>query len=172
MLTNKIIYIVTVILGIVLLPVQAVSTFVLGLVVWLSFGVLLLPITLIWTVLFYFPLLGLSYLYDRIVFLRFCISIIGIPLTVMAEVFVALMPSMGEMDSRYQKLVLCGTFPYTWRFVQFQKNKIKINENDILHKIIRRVVKGNKALDKYLNGLRVEMYSRPGCNYDKQDLGW
>ena len=159
MFTNKIIHIIIVITSFIVVPVQIVTTFVLGLLVSLTFGLLLIPISLLWIVLFLGSLLGLSYVYERIVILRPFISIIGIPLAVIGDTYVALMPSMGEMDSRYQKLILCQTFPYTWKFIQFQNNKLNIGENDVLIKILREVSKA-KPLDKYLNGLRADVYSR------------
>jgi hypothetical protein len=160
MITNKIIHIIIAITGFIIIPVQMVTTFVLGILVSLTFGLLLIPISLIWTVLFLGPLLGLFYVYERIAILRPFISIIGIPLAVIGDTYVAIMPSMGEMDSRYEKLILCQTFPYTWRFLQFQNNKLNIGKNDVLTKILREVSRA-KPLDKYLDSLRADVYSRP-----------
>jgi len=159
MITNKIIHIIIVITAFIVVPVQFVTTFVLGLLVSLTLGLLLIPISLLWSVLFLGPLLGLSYVYERIVILRPFISIIGIPLAVIGDTYVALMPSMGEMDSRYQKLILCQTFPYSWKFIQFQNNKLNIGENDVLTKILREVSRA-KPLSKYLDTLRSDVYSR------------
>lgn len=171
MIANKIIHIIIAITGFIVIPVQIVTTFVLGLLVSLTFGLLLIPISLVWTVLFLGTLLGLSYVYERIAILRPFISIIGIPLVVIGDTYVALMPSMGEMDSRYQKLVLCQTFPYTWRFIQFQNNKLNIGKNDVLTKILREVSRA-KPLDKYLDSLRADVYSRPDYINGKYELDW
>jgi hypothetical protein len=70
MITNKIIRIIIAITGFVVIPIQMVTTFILGILVSLTFGLLLTPISLIWTVLFLGPLLGLSYVYERITILR------------------------------------------------------------------------------------------------------
>jgi hypothetical protein len=170
MITNIIIRLIIAITAFIVIPIQIITTFVLGLFVSLTFGLLLLPISLIWTILF-FPLLGLSYVYEKVVILRPFISIIGILLAVIGNTYVALMPSMGEMDSRYEKLILCLTFPYTWRFIQFQKNQLNISKNDVLTKILQKISR-SKPFDKYLDGLRADVYSRPDYMNGKYKLDW
>ena len=65
MITNKIISIIISITALPILPVQIITTFVLGILVTLTFGLLLIPFTIIWVVLFLGPLLGLSYVYGE-----------------------------------------------------------------------------------------------------------
>ena len=119
MLTNKIIRVLTGLLSFLLIPIVPITTSVLGLLVSLTFGILLLPISLIWTILFYLPLLGLSYIYENIKFLSPIATIIGIPIAVTGEVFVSLMPSMGENDSKMAKLLITNSFPYTYSISNF-----------------------------------------------------
>jgi len=171
MITNKIIHIFIAITGIIIIPIQIVTTFILGLFVSLTFNLLLIPISIVWTACFLGPLLGLSYVYERIAILRPFISIIGIPLAVIGVTFVALLPSMGEMDSKYEKLILCRTFPYAWRFLQFRNNKLNIGKNDVLAKILRVIARG-KPFNKYLDGLRADVYSRPDYMNGKYELDW
>ncbi|MBI3616962.1 MAG: hypothetical protein HY210_01935 [Candidatus Omnitrophica bacterium] len=158
MITNKIIHIIIAITGFIVIPVQMITTFVLGILVSLTFGLLFLPISFIWTVLFLGPLLGLSYVYERIAILRPFISIIGIPLAALGDTYVALMPSMGEMDSRFTKLIICQTFPYTWKFLQFQNNKLNIGKNDVLTKmtvragLVERGTSSNASVNVRRNG--------------------
>lgn len=171
MITNKIISIIIAITGFIVIPVQMITTFVLGIIVSLTFGLLLIPISLIWVVLFLGPILGLSYIYEKVAILRPFISIIGIPLAVIGDTYVALMPSMGEMDGRYAKMVICQTFPYTWRFNQFQNNKLNIGKDDVLVKILREVSKA-EPLGKYLDSLRAEVYERPDYLNGKYKLDW
>jgi len=155
MITNKIIRAIIAITAFIVVPIQMITTFVLGLFVSIPFVgfLLLLPISLIWIVLFLGPLLGLSYIYERVAILRPLISIIGIPFAVIGNAYVALMPSMGEMDSRYAKMIICQTFPYTWRFNQFHNHKLKIGQDDILNKILREASRA-KPLGEYLNNLK------------------
>lgn len=171
MITNKIISIIISITAFIVIPVQIITTFVLGILVSLTFGLLLIPISFIWTVLFLGPLLNLSYIYERMPILRPFISIIGIPLAVFGNAYVALMPSMGEKDSRYAKMIICQTFPYAWRFNQFQNNKLNIGKDDVLTKILQEVSRA-EPLNKYLNSLRTEVYSRKDYLSGKYKLDW
>lgn len=171
MIVNKIIRLIIGFTGLILIPVQMITTFVLGLLVNLTFGLLLIPFSIIWIVLFFGPLLGLSYVYERVAITRPFIAIIGIPLAVIANEYVALLPSMGEKDSRYAKMIYCQTFPYMWRFNQLQNNKLNIGKDDVLTKILREVSKA-KPLGKYLDSLRAEVYSRKDYLNGKYELDW
>jgi hypothetical protein len=171
MITNRIISILIGIAAIVVIPIQLITTFILGLLVRLTFGLLLIPFSLVWIVLFLGPILGLSYVYERIAIIRPLASIMGIPLAVAGDIYVALLPSMGEWDSRFQKMVVCQTFPYTWSFLQFQRNKLNISKNDVLTKILK-IVCGDKCLSRYLDNLRADVISRPDYISGKYELGW
>ena len=96
MIANRILDVLISILAFVVIPIQFVTTLVLGLAVSLTFGLLLLPISLLWMLL-YFPMLGLSRVCNRVSGLRELIGILFIPWVLVADVFVALMPSMGEL---------------------------------------------------------------------------
>ena len=91
----------------------------------------------------------------------------GIPLAVMGDIYVSLIPTMGEIESRLSKLVLCQTFPYTWKFTQLQKGKENIKNGDVLAKILKEVSK-TTPLSKYLDELRADVYSRP----ENMDVGY
>lgn len=170
MITNKIISIL-ISITVIFIPIQGITTFILGLLVSLTCGLLLIPFSIVWVVLFLGPLLGLSYIYERVAILRPFISIIGIPLAVIGDTYVAFLPSMGELDSRYAKMIICQTFPYSWRFFQFQNNKLNIGKNDVLAKILREASEA-KPLGKYLDGLRADVYSRPDYVNGKYELDW
>lgn len=171
MITNKIILILITITGLIIIPIQMITTFVLGILVSLTFGLLLLPISFVWAVLFLGPLLGLSYIYEKIAILRPLASIVGIPLAVIGDAYVAIMPSMGELESRFSKMIICQTFPYTWRFIQLQKGKDVIEQNDVLTKILSKVSEA-KPLGKYLDNLRADVVSRPYYMSKNYQLDW
>lgn len=171
MITNKIIHILIVITSFIVIPVQMVTTFILGIFVTLTFGILLIPFTIIWIIVFLAPLVGLSYIFEKIAILRPFISIVGIPLAVIANAYIALLPSMGEMDSRLAKMVYVQTFPYTWKFYQYENNKLNIDQNDILAKILQRVSQA-ESLNVYLDKLRADVYSRPDYMSGKYKLDW
>ncbi|MGV8946403.1 MAG: hypothetical protein ACOH1N_08245 [Lutibacter sp.] len=118
MITNRILEIILGIIGIVVIPAQILSTFILGILIRLTFGLLLFPISFIWTVFFLFPLIGLSYIYEKMAILRIPIAVIGIPVAILGNTFSALIPSMGEIESRVSKLLISESFPYSWHFYQ------------------------------------------------------
>jgi hypothetical protein len=137
MLANKILHVILAIISFIIIPVQVVTTFVLGILVSLTFGLLLLPLSFVWTIFFFGPLLGLSYIYERMTILRPLISLVGVPLAVIGNIYVALVPSMGEMDSRWSKMLYCQTFPYTYEFHKFytKKNKMSLNLIEIFERL-------------------------------------
>jgi len=167
MITNKIIQIIISITAIIIIPVQFITTFILGLLVRLSFGLLLFPLNFVWITIFYGPLFGLSYLYEKITFLRPLVGLIGIPFAVVGNMYVALIPSMGEMESRFEKMLICQTFPCSWKFKQLQNDNIDIEKNDILNNMLREITK-TKPLKEYLDNLKAEIYSR--ASYLKGDV--
>jgi hypothetical protein len=159
MTTNKIISAFVAITAIIVVPIQLITTFILGLLVKLTFGLLLIPFSIIWVILFLGPLLGLSYVYERVVITRPFVAIVGIPLAILGDIYVALLPSMGELDSRYSKMIFCQTFPYTYRYFQFANHKLKIQSDDILYKIFKEVSKA-KPLGNYLENIVLQNQSQ------------
>lgn len=128
MITNRILFVLVSILSFVVVPIQFVTTLVLGLAVSITFGLLLLPISLVWMLL-YFPMLGLSWVCNRVAALREMIGILFLPWVVVADTFVALMPSMGELESRASKLMLCLCWPYTWEFSRFLGQQLDLESS-------------------------------------------
>lgn len=171
MITNKIIHLLIVISSIIVVPIQGITTLVLGILVSLTFGLLLLPISFVWAVFFLGPLLGLSYIYERVTFLRPFISVLGIPLAVLGNAYVAMMPSMGEMEGRFEKLVICETFPFTWKYLQLINGKTNLTNNDTLTRVLREVSKA-KPLSRYLDQLRADVISRPESLKSSYKLDW
>lgn len=121
MLTNKIIHLLTGFIAVLLIPLVPVTTIFLGFLITITFGLLLIPISLIWSC-FYFPLLGLSFVWEKNRILRPLISIIAIPISIIGYVFVSLMPSMGEKNSKLEKSLNTTVFPYNWTLFQLKKN--------------------------------------------------
>lgn len=127
MLTNKIIYYATAVISFILIPIIPISTFILGLLVSFSFGLFLIPITLVWWC-FYFPMLGLSFIYEHYKILRPIAAIIGLPFAIMGEIFISLMPSMGEKNEKMAKWLCSLAFPYTYSLSHFtNKKKVSVS---------------------------------------------
>jgi len=120
---NRLINIFIILLSWIVFPISLLSTFTLGLLVKISFGILLLPFSVLWVVLFLGPLLLLSWLWNKVPLLRVPLAIVGVPLAVLGNIYVWLIPSMGELESRYAKIALCETFPYTYDCMSLFKGK-------------------------------------------------
>lgn len=129
MIANRILNTILTTTAIIVLPFQIVSTLVLGLATKLTFGLLLIPLSIVWALLL-FPMIGLSWICNKAPALRDIIGIIFIPWAFVASTYVALIPSMGQLESRASKLMLCGSWPFTWEFWQFLSRKIDIHDYD------------------------------------------
>ena len=93
---------------------------------------------------------GLSFVYEKIFLLRPFVAIIGIPFAIFGEAYVALLPSMEELDSRYSKMIICQTFPYSYTYFQYSNHKLILEPSNILNKIFVEVSK-SKPLGEYLS---------------------
>ena len=149
MLANRVFHIIETLLAWVVLPLQLVTTLVLGFLVSITFGLLLLPISLIW-ILLLGPLLACSWICMKVEILRNPIGILGLPLALLANTYVCLMPSMGELESRAAKLLLTRAWPYCWEFFQFQTGRLDIqsDEGEPLRRVMARAVNWRDALSQ------------------------
>ena len=139
MIANRILDAILRISAFVVVPVQIVTTLVFGLVVTLTFGLFLLPISFIW-VLLLIPMIALSWVCNKVPALRDVLGIIFIPWAVVAATFVALMPSMGELENRASKLMLCASWPFTWEFWRFLTRKLDLESADPATAALKEVV--------------------------------
>ena len=151
MITNKVIDIFLTLTAWIVFPLQLITTFVLGILVRLTFGLLLFPFSFVWVCLFLGPLLGIAYVWERVPFTRLFVSLLGVPFAVVGDIYVCLIPSMGEMDSRIVKMLYCQTFPYTCSFHSLNSRQLDLEPGDKLKRIFRRISK-DKAIHQYLAG--------------------
>jgi len=153
MITNRILNVILGIFAIVVIPFQIATTLVLGLAVSFTFGLLLLPINLIWVILL-FPMLALSWFCNKVPAFRNVFGIIFIPWVLLTETFVALMPSMGELESRASKLMLCNSWPFTWEFWQFLLRKLDLESADpaavALNEVVERMSSHDPLMQRVL----------------------
>jgi len=126
-LACRIINVLVTVLSVVTIPLQLVTTTVGGCLVGCTFGLLLLPISLIWTILFWGPLLATSWLWERAEVLRMSplvsvaripIGVIGVPLAVLADTYVSLMPE-SEPEAKQMKLIICWVWPFSLDYFRF-----------------------------------------------------
>jgi len=154
MIANRILNAILTATAIIVLPFQIVSTLVLGLAAALTFGLLLIPLSILWALLL-FPMLGLSWICNKVPALREIIGIIFIPWAFIANTFVALIPSMGELESRASKLMLCASWPFTWEFWQFLSRKIDLHDYDdpnaiALNEVVDRISAKDPLMQRVL----------------------
>ncbi len=161
MVANRILNVVLTILAWIVLPLSLVTTFVLGILVSITFGLLLFPISIVWMILFLGPLLGLSWFCQKVPVLRNLVGVLFLPWAVLADSFVCLMPSMGELENRAAKMMLCATWPFTWEFWQFWSGRLdlassKSPEAMALSKVILRVSRRDalmqRVVERIING--------------------
>jgi hypothetical protein len=154
MMSQRVLDVILTVLAWIVLPVQLVTTLVLGIFVSISFGVLLVPISTIWMLLI-LPLLGASWLCSRIEVLRNPIGLVGIPWAVVANTYASLMPSMGELESRAAKLMLTESWPFCWEFWRFQTGRLDVAsiESRPLSEIFERVTRRDPLKGRTLNRL-------------------
>ncbi len=152
MWANRIVGAFLTILSWVVVPAGFVTTLVLGLLVKVSLGVLLIPFSLIWVALFMGPLLGLSWLWRKVPLLRIPVACCGIPIAVLGDTYSALLPSMGEWESRFSKLALCETFPFSLDCLALMRGKrtISFQSPDNLDKIILGFHRYNPKIHDFL----------------------
>ena len=152
MFANRILFILTGILAFVVVPIQLITTFVLGILVNLSFGLLLLPFSLIW-ILLSFPLIGASWLTSKVKWLRNPIGLLGIPWAIVTDIYICLIPSMGELEGRAAKAMLAQSWPYSWECFKFQIGKTGLydSENYHLREVIESLTHKNPLMERTVN---------------------
>lgn len=108
----------------ILIPLQLLSTFILGILVTITFGLLLLPLSIVFWWPFFGILLASSWLWQKLVISRPIILIPGVFIAAAANALVAFMPSMGEWESRGFKLAFCESWPHSLSLYNQYKNKL------------------------------------------------
>jgi hypothetical protein len=152
MAANRVLLVMLAMLSLVTLPIQLVTTFVLGLVVSITFGLLLVPISLVWFVLLG-PLLGLSWMCHRVPCLRNVVGFLALPWAVIACEYVCLMPSMGELENRAAKILICETWPYSWAFWRLWTGRLGLRpvESDELIEVLGRASRKDALKQRTVN---------------------
>ena len=101
------------IIAIPLFPIQMVTTFTLGLLAQITFGLFLWLGSAIW-IIFFALLLATSWLWLRVPLLRVFLFLPGILIVTISNIYACLMPCMGELDARKIKIDLCYIWPLSW----------------------------------------------------------
>ena len=147
---NKIVASVIGALGFVVVPVQVILTVPLGCLVLITLGLYLFPVDLIWMTLFLGPLIGLSWLWDKVPQLRIPAAILGIPAAVLGNTYTAIMPSIGE-ESRITRTLVCRTWPFSLQFMAFKS--LRTAPTSDLEQVLSRLASTNPEISTYLRNL-------------------
>lgn len=115
----------TIILGGILawitIPISLVTNLLGGCVVSCTFGLILIPLSLIWMV-FLGLILGLSWLWERVPWpVQVLIAIVGVPVAAIASAYVLMIPEPEEDDSHRSKSLLCLTFPFEMDLLRYRR---------------------------------------------------
>ena len=165
MIANRILIVILGIICIAVIPVQLITTTVLALVVAITFGLVLLPLSLVW-MLFLAPLLALSWVCNKAPALRDVLGIVFMPWALVANIFVAPVPSMGEFESRALKLMYCGSWPYTWELWQYSRGKTDLESADPaiagLNEVLQRLCSRDPIMQRVLSRIASGQELDPG----------
>lgn len=71
--------------------------------------------SIVWSVIFLFPLMGFSWVSKKLKWLAPIISIIAIPLSLLGFIFANLTPSWGDWNGRFNKILIASVFPYNYQ---------------------------------------------------------
>lgn len=154
MISNRVLDFILTILVWIVVPVQVFTTFVLGILVMCTFGLLLLPLSLLWITVM-FPLIGASWLCSRFELLRNPVGFLGIPMAVIAHTYCCLMPSMGELESRANKVLLTESWPFSWEYWQFSRGRLDLDssEGEALSEILVRISRADPLKQRTIDRL-------------------
>jgi len=113
MLANKILKILNTPIRFLLFIPEMITTFILGLIIAIPpIGFVYVWImTAIWLP-FYGFIFGSSCLYPKAPILGITLSLIGIPIVLIIDIFLQLMPNPDKED-KYNKALICDSFPFS-----------------------------------------------------------
>ncbi len=153
MRTQRVVSLVAGALGIPLLPVRFLSGFVLGCLISLSFGLLLLVLSLVYVVVFFSALLALSWLWLRVPLLRLPVALLGVPWAVLAYSFVTLVPEGPEdQEAAVSKRLFTILWPYSWPYFRWDMGRLPrgVPERRELLLVLERETRGVPPWRQYV----------------------
>ena len=154
MAAYRILEVILAVLSPVVVVVQLVTTFVLGILISITFGLLLLPLSAVWLLLLA-PMLAASWLCGRVGALRNPIGILGIPWAVLASTYACWVTSMGEFESRALKIMLAESWPFTWELWRFSAGRLDVDSiaGGPFDVVLERVSRGDAIRQRTLDRL-------------------
>jgi len=159
MIYYKIVRLFLSIIALITIILTPISTLILGIIgsIPIIGALFVLLISLIWAIVL-FPLIGLSWLSLKMKFLTPVIVFIGLPLSCIAFLYANLMPSFGDSQSRFSKILLASVFPYNFQvFRLITKEQAPESYDEIVNiRTILEIESKNSILKPY-----IDVYVRP-----------
>lgn len=131
-------------------PIQVISTFLCNGLIFITFGLFLFPLNLIWMWFFLGPLIWTSWLWDKAPKLRIPAAALGIPAAVTGDVYAGMVPSVSE-KSRVVRLLVCRTWPFSRTLTAFVCGTAKPTPE--LQQILSRLASSNPDIREFLTNL-------------------
>lgn len=147
MIINKILNVLLRITDFVLLIPHLILINLTALLAWLTGGIILIPLSLIW-ILFYLPMIGLSWIYTKVPFLRIPIAILGLPIAFLGYIYINCITHMGEKRQKVLKQFMCISWPFSHDAQLFAEGKL-VDESRYAR--IAEIASQNKMLDLILD---------------------
>ena len=144
MLINKILNILLRIADFILLIPSLILINLTALLAWLTGGIILLLLDLIWALFFLLPMLGLSWVYNKVPFLRVPIAIIGFPIALLGYIYISSITHMGEVRPKVLKMFLCISWPFSLDAWLCDAGKL---DDEARYERIRRIAEQNRMRD-------------------------
>ena len=155
MITNKIIDILTKIISFITLPIQLIIMLLLKIISVITFRLIFFPLNLIWLIFFYFPLIGLSYLYEKVYILRIPVSILGILFAVIGYEFNCFFAHYD--GKRTERLLFCLIFPYSWHLKHYINCDFLIRYSNCYESFIKYINKIDPNRDVLTRDLIIQL---------------
>ncbi len=153
------------VIAVILIPIQFLCWIVFSILDVISFRVFKVIIYIIWLALFGIAILALSFIYERVKFLRVINSIIGIPISIIGFIYLHLLYIGDTNDEKIKLVLFCSVFPYSWHFFKFLKLKTEVVKsfgfNNFLSVLEKQRV-SDKGANEYILRLRSDFITQLG----------
>lgn len=127
MIANKVLRICINVLSYICFPIQLLITWIVYFSSWITQGLLSVVLKFIWTVLFYWSLILLSFVYEKIPYLKLPIAFLGLPIAFIGYQLYTFIPEMNNSDNKISNLLICYCFPFSWHYLQYHSLNRKVS---------------------------------------------
>ena len=135
MIANAILNFLVLVVGTLLLPLQAVTTLLTGLLLVITFGLAGWIFSTVWSIAFLAPLLGSSWAWLNLPWsCRWLVTLPGLVHALLAALFSNLVTEGGDLEARKQKLRLTCTWPASLLYLRAERGaELTGDERELLN---------------------------------------